>query len=369
MSRADRFLKACRGEEPDCTPVWFMRQAGRYLPEYRAVRAKVPFLTLCKTPELAAEVTLQPVDILGVDAAILFSDILVVPEAMGMHLVLDDGGPQFPEPLRGPADARRLHVPDPERELRYVLDAVRLARKQLAGKVPLIGFGGAPWTLAAYMIEGRTSRSFERAKAALLGGARALPAGPARRRRRRRADLRLLGGSAGPRRLRPPGRAVHRARGAGAAAREEAARHRLRGGDGRAARPARRDRRGRGGRGLARPARRGAREGGARAGAAGEPRPGLALPARSRPGDAGPARARGGPPRGRGARLQPRARDPALDAGGERQAGRRVGAPRPGRPLSERARAVPHGRPAALTRSPTSAQLCGDHDGPKEMHP
>src|SRR6266852_8435298 len=168
MSRADRFLKACRGEPVDATPVWFMRQAGRYLPEYRAVRAKVPFLTLCKTPELAAEVTLQPVDILGVDAAILFSDILVVPEAMGMHLVLDDGGPQFPEPLRGPADARRLHVPDPERELRYVLDAVRLARKQLAGKVPLIGFGGAPWTLAAYMIEGKTSRSFEKAKAVLM---------------------------------------------------------------------------------------------------------------------------------------------------------------------------------------------------------
>src|SRR5712675_821817 len=169
MSRADRFIKACRGEQPDCTPVWFMRQAGRYLPEYRAVRAKVSFLTLCKTPELAAEVTLQPVDIVGVDAAILFSDILVVPEVMGMHLVLDDAGPQFPEPLRGPADARRLHVPDPESELRYVLDAVRLARKQLAGKVPLIGFGGAPWTLAAYMIEGCTSRSFERAKAALLG--------------------------------------------------------------------------------------------------------------------------------------------------------------------------------------------------------
>jgi uroporphyrinogen decarboxylase len=168
MGRADRFLKACKGEKPDCTPVWFMRQAGRYLPEYRAVRAKVPFLTLCKTPDLAAEVTLQPVDILGVDAAILFSDILVVPEAMGMHLILDDGGPQFPEPLRGPSDAKRLHVPDPERELRYVLDAIRLIRKQLAGRVPLIGFCGAPWTLAAYMIEGRTSRSFERAKAALL---------------------------------------------------------------------------------------------------------------------------------------------------------------------------------------------------------
>jgi uroporphyrinogen decarboxylase len=169
MSRADRFLKACMKEEPDCTPVWFMRQAGRYLAEYRAVRAKVPFLTLCKTPDLAAEVTLQPVDILGVDAAILFSDILVVPEAMGMHLVLDDAGPQFPQPLRGPDDLKRLHVPDPEQELRYVLDAVRLIRKQLAGKVPLIGFCGAPWTLAAYMIEGRTSRGFERAKAALFG--------------------------------------------------------------------------------------------------------------------------------------------------------------------------------------------------------
>src|ERR687888_2141988 len=123
MSRADRFLKACMKEEPDCTPVWFMRQAGRYLPEYRAVRAKVPFLTLCKTPELAAEVTIQPVEIVGVDAAILFSDILVVPEAMGMRLILDDGGPHFPEPLRDPAGARRLRVPDPEQELRYVPDA------------------------------------------------------------------------------------------------------------------------------------------------------------------------------------------------------------------------------------------------------
>src|SRR6195256_5633514 len=113
-----RFLEACRRRPVDKTPIWLMRQAGRYLPEYRAVRAKVSFLELCKTPDLAAEVTVQPVDILGVDAAILFSDILVVPEAMGMQLILDDAGPQFPEPLRGPADARRLHVPDPARELR-----------------------------------------------------------------------------------------------------------------------------------------------------------------------------------------------------------------------------------------------------------
>jgi uroporphyrinogen decarboxylase len=172
MSRADRFLKACRKEKTDCTPVWFMRQAGRYLPEYRAVRAKVPFLTLCKTPELAAEVTLQPVDALGVDAAILFSDILVVPEAMGMTLVLDEGGPRFPQPLTRHEDLKRLRLPDPADELRYVIDAVRLARKQLAGKVPLIGFCGAPWTLAAYMIEGATSRGYERAKAALFGDER-----------------------------------------------------------------------------------------------------------------------------------------------------------------------------------------------------
>src|SRR5918911_2863168 len=136
MSRADRFLKACMKEEPDCTPVWFMRQAGRYLPEYRAVRAKVPFLTLCRTPDLAAEVTLQPVDILGVDAAILFSDILVVCEAMGMKLILEDQGPQFPEPLRTRADVERLRVPDPEQELGYVMEAIRRILKALGGRVP-----------------------------------------------------------------------------------------------------------------------------------------------------------------------------------------------------------------------------------------
>ncbi|HXN55260.1 MAG TPA: uroporphyrinogen decarboxylase [Myxococcales bacterium] len=168
MSRADRFLRACRQQPVDRTPVWIMRQAGRYLPEYRAVRAKVGFLELCKTPELATEVTLQPVRILGVDAAILFSDILLVCEAMGAPLVLDDQGPQFPEPLRTRADVERLHVPDPEAELPFVMEAIRRTRKELAGEVPLIGFSGAPWTLAAYMIEGKTSRSFEKAKAALL---------------------------------------------------------------------------------------------------------------------------------------------------------------------------------------------------------
>jgi uroporphyrinogen decarboxylase len=160
------FIDACFGRPVARTPVWIMRQAGRYLPEYRAVREKVKFLELCKSPELAAQVSLQPVDILGVDAAILFSDILVVPEAMGMELILEDHGPQFPQPLRGKADLDKLHVPDPETELRFVGDTIRLLRKSL--KVPLIGFCGAPWTLAAYMIEGKTSRSFEKAKAAFF---------------------------------------------------------------------------------------------------------------------------------------------------------------------------------------------------------
>jgi uroporphyrinogen decarboxylase len=162
-----RFLAACRREPVDRTPIWLMRQAGRFLPEYRAIRAKVSFLELCKTPDLAAEVTLQPVDILGVDAAILFSDILVVPEAMGMQLILEDQGPQFPAPLQSRADVEKLRVPDPEQQLGFVMETIRRLRKKLA--VPLIGFCGAPWTLAAYMIEGRTSRSFERAKALLMG--------------------------------------------------------------------------------------------------------------------------------------------------------------------------------------------------------
>jgi uroporphyrinogen decarboxylase len=164
-----RFIEACYRRPVDRTPIWLMRQAGRYLPEYRAVREKVSFLQLCKTPDLAAEVTLQPVDILGVDAAILFSDILVVPEAMGMQLILEDQGPQFPSPLQTRADVAKLRVPDPEQKLGFVMEAIRTVRRQLAGRVPLIGFCGGPWTLAAYMIEGRTSRSFEKAKAALMG--------------------------------------------------------------------------------------------------------------------------------------------------------------------------------------------------------
>ncbi|HVN49565.1 MAG TPA: uroporphyrinogen decarboxylase family protein, partial [Bacteroidota bacterium] len=158
----DLFLRACKREPVERTPVWMMRQAGRYLPEYRAIRAKTDFLSLCKTPELAAEVSIQPVDILGVDACIIFSDILVVPKAMGMKLFIDEnsGGPRFEQPIRSRADIDKLSVPDPNKELRFVMDALRLTRKHLNGKVPLIGFAGSPWTLAAYMVEGRGSKNF-----------------------------------------------------------------------------------------------------------------------------------------------------------------------------------------------------------------
>jgi uroporphyrinogen decarboxylase len=156
------FLRACYRQHVQRTPLWIMRQAGRYLPEYRAVRSKVDFLTLCKTPELACEVTIQPVEIIGVDAAIIFSDILVIPEAMGMELIVEEGkgGPRFPRPIRNDADIRNLSTPDPNRNLRYVMDALRLTRKELHDRVPLIGFSGSPWTLASYMVEGRGSRTF-----------------------------------------------------------------------------------------------------------------------------------------------------------------------------------------------------------------
>jgi uroporphyrinogen decarboxylase len=146
-----------------------MRQAGRYLPSYRAVRERADFLTMVRTPELATEVTLQPVDQLGVDAAIIFSDILVIPAAMGMHLTVEDGvGPRFPDPLRSAADFERLRDFTPEEELGYVLQALRLTRRELAGRVPLIGFAGAPWTLMSYMVEGGGSKSFAVAKRLLV---------------------------------------------------------------------------------------------------------------------------------------------------------------------------------------------------------
>jgi uroporphyrinogen decarboxylase len=163
----DRFLRALRREPVDTTPVWVMRQAGRYLPEYRATRAKAgSFMALATNPELACEVTLQPLDRYELDAAILFSDILTIPDAMGLGLSFAQGeGPQFAHPVRTRADVERLGVPDMESELRYVMDAVRVIRRELAGRVPLIGFSGSPWTLACYMVEGEGSRDFATLKA------------------------------------------------------------------------------------------------------------------------------------------------------------------------------------------------------------
>jgi len=165
-----RFLRALRREPVDTTPIWIMRQAGRYLPEYRATRERAgSFLALAQTPELACEVTLQPLARFPLDAAILFSDILTIPDAMGLGLHFVDGeGPKFARPLRSTADIARLGVPDPETDLRYVTDAVRLVRRELRDRAPLIGFSGSPWTLACYMIEGEGSSSFARAKALAL---------------------------------------------------------------------------------------------------------------------------------------------------------------------------------------------------------
>jgi uroporphyrinogen decarboxylase len=155
------FLRACRREKTAFTPVWLMRQAGRYMAEYRALRAKHAFLELCKTPAAAAEVTLQPVERLGVDAAILFADILLVLEPLGVGLEFTRGeGPHIPRPIRGAADVARLPRVDVGSSVGYVFETVRLARRALAGRVPLIGFGGAPFTLASYLIEGGASRDF-----------------------------------------------------------------------------------------------------------------------------------------------------------------------------------------------------------------
>ncbi|MDX9787833.1 MAG: uroporphyrinogen decarboxylase [Desulfobacterales bacterium] len=161
----DLFLRACKRLPVERTPIWVMRQAGRYLPEYRAVRETADFFTMCQTPELAAQVTLQPVDLIGVDAAIIFSDILVIPQAMGMELEMYEGrGPVFPHPIRTRADAKMLKDIDPTVELKYVLDAVALTKRELAGRVPLIGFCGSPWTLMAYMVEGQGSKNFSKVK-------------------------------------------------------------------------------------------------------------------------------------------------------------------------------------------------------------
>jgi len=162
----DRFLKALRCEPVDCTPVWIMRQAGRYLPEYRQVRARAgDFLTLCKTPELACEVTLQPLRRFDLDAAIIFSDILTIPDAMGLELSIDEGvGPRLAKPVQSQSDIERLLQVDIENSLGYVMEAIRLCRVELNEKVPLIGFSGSPWTLATYMVEGGGSKEFARVK-------------------------------------------------------------------------------------------------------------------------------------------------------------------------------------------------------------
>lgn len=162
----DLLIRAARREPVERAPVWFMRQAGRYLPEYRAIRKDHDFLTMVKTPTLASEVTIQPVDLVGVDAAIIFSDILTVPEAMGMHLVVEEGkgGPRFPEPIRLYTQIRDLRKVDPAEHLGYVRDAITMTVDRLAGRVPLIGFSGAPWTLFCYMVEGSGSKDFKHSK-------------------------------------------------------------------------------------------------------------------------------------------------------------------------------------------------------------
>jgi uroporphyrinogen decarboxylase len=164
MIHNERLVRACRRQEVDRAPVWMMRQAGRYLSEYRGLRSRVPFLTLCKEPELAAQVSLQPYEILGVDAVILFSDILIPAEAMGMGLTLSEKGPQLSSPVRSREQVDRLAIPDPASDMPFVLETIRLLRRQLKDEVPVIGFAGAPFTLATYMIEGGTSRVFAEVK-------------------------------------------------------------------------------------------------------------------------------------------------------------------------------------------------------------
>ncbi|HSY31590.1 MAG TPA: uroporphyrinogen decarboxylase [Verrucomicrobiae bacterium] len=167
IDRKDLFLRACRGEALTRVPVWMMRQAGRYLPEYRAIRATRPFLEVCKTPDLAAEVSLQPFRILGVDAIIVFSDILIPAEAMGMHLELTDAGPNLPSPIRSAADVASLRIFDPEMETKFLPEAIRRIIKSVGPDVPVLGFAAAPWTLACYMVEGKTKEGFSTVKSLL----------------------------------------------------------------------------------------------------------------------------------------------------------------------------------------------------------
>ncbi|MDI9366603.1 MAG: uroporphyrinogen decarboxylase [Flavobacterium sp.] len=165
MLQNDLLLRTLRGEATERVPVWMMRQAGRFLPEYRALREKYSFFERCQTPALATEITIQPVDIVGVDAAILFSDILVVPQAMGLEVqMVESKGPILPEPILTQADLARIRVPNVDETLGYVFDAVKLIKQELNDRVPLIGFAGAPWTLLCYMVEGKGSKTFDKAK-------------------------------------------------------------------------------------------------------------------------------------------------------------------------------------------------------------
>jgi uroporphyrinogen decarboxylase len=165
MLKNDLLIRTLLGNPTERTPVWMMRQAGRYLPEYGVLRDKYDFFTRVQTPELAMKITLQPVDLIGVDAAILFSDILVVLQAMGLEVqLIENRGPVLPDPVRTPADLSRVFVPDIEESLGYVFDAIRLTKKELNNRVPLIGFAGAPWTLLCYMVEGKGSKTFDLAK-------------------------------------------------------------------------------------------------------------------------------------------------------------------------------------------------------------
>ena len=162
----DLIVKTLLGEETERTPVWMMRQAGRYLPQYIKLREKYSFFERCQKPELACEITLQPVDIVGVDAAILFSDILVVPQAMGLEVqLIEKVGPLLPQPVKTQTDMQRVRVPDVNETLGYVFDAIKLIKQELNGRVPLIGFAGAPWTLLCYMVQGKGSKTFDEAKA------------------------------------------------------------------------------------------------------------------------------------------------------------------------------------------------------------
>ena len=162
----DLLLRTLRGEQTERTPVWMMRQAGRYLPDYMKLKEKYSFFERCQTPELAAEITIQPVEQVGVDAAILFSDILVVPQAMGMEVQMIEGkGPLLPDPIKQYSDIDKLIIPDIQQKLGYVPDAIRVTKKELNGRVPLIGFAGAPWTLLCYMVQGKGSKTFDEAKA------------------------------------------------------------------------------------------------------------------------------------------------------------------------------------------------------------